>query len=99
MGLLLSSSRQLKNMSVPFMLVDPKSGVLVWQNAASMEAIGCHGLDNSQPAPGAMEVAAVEKQGFNFLSMLFHGEEGSLEEMRSVVATGNHFKRRIEVTR
>ena len=84
-------------MSVPFVLVDPKSGVLVWQNAASMEAIGCHGLDNNLPVLGGA-VAELGK-GMDYLSLLFHGEKGMLEEMRSVVATGGHFKRRIEVTR
>ena len=52
---------------------------------------------NSLPAPGVADAAAGKK--LDYLSLLFHGEQGMLEEMRSVVATGGHFKRRIEVTR
>lgn len=94
--LMSASSWQVKNMSVPFVLVDPESGVLVWQNAASIEAIGCLGLDNSQPAPGVTVGAGTR---LDYLSLLFHGEEGLLGEMRAVVATGSHFMRRMEVKR
>ena len=77
---------------MPFALVDPQSGVLVWQNVASVEAIGCHGIDNKLMCNSS-------SGGLDYLSLLFHGDPGQLETMRSSVAAGEQYKQRIPITR
>ena len=81
---------------MPFALVDPQSGVLVWQNVASVEAIGCHGIDNKQVMPGLRDSAS---SNLDYLSLLFHGDPGQLERMRASVAAGEQYKHRIPITR
>ena len=87
---------QVKNTAVPFALVDPQSGVLVWQNVASIDAIGCHGIDNKQVMPGLRGPTA---GNLDYLSLLFHGDPGQLESMKASVAAGEQYKHRIPITR
>lgn len=82
-----------KNTPVPLVTLDPKTGILIWQNAASMEQIGCHGVDNHQPAtPGQLPV------GLDYLSLLFDNDKELVEEVRQEVSTGMPFHRRMEIT-
>ena len=82
---------------MPFALVDPQSGVLVWQNVASIEAIGCHGVDNRQLMPGLSETSS--GGCLDYLSLLFDDDLGQLEKMRAAVGAGEQYKHRIQITR
>ncbi len=83
----------MKNTPVPMVMVDPLSGALIWQNAASMQSIGSHGLENRQRAPGQAEPSPLD-----YLSLLFQ-DRRELEEMRSIVTSGGPFTRRMQIHR
>jgi hypothetical protein len=54
-------------------MVDPISGTLIWQNQASKNEIGVHGLDNREcwcPGQG--------QEGLDYLSLLFNNDEVQL---------------------
>ena len=83
----------LKNGPLSKVLVDPKSGILIWQNPASCSLIGAHSLENCQPSPGQKG----RKSGLNFLALLFEGQEELKQEMLALVKTGASFNQRMEI--
>jgi hypothetical protein len=65
---------QVKGTPVPLCVVEPYSGTLIWQNAASMDAIGVFGLDNMSSLPGQ------PLKALNYLGLLFQDEQVTYDQ-------------------
>jgi hypothetical protein len=83
----------LKNAPLSKILVEPKSGILIWQNPASCSLIGVHSLENKQPSPGQK----ITETGLNFLGLLFQYQDDLRQEMLDTVGAGISFNRRMEI--
>lgn len=84
-----------RNTPAPIVLVDPKSGTLVWQNSASMELIGVHGVDNIQTRPSCKD--PIETTRLDYLSLLFHNEDDLKDTMIKLVGQGKPWNSRMMV--
>ncbi|GAX80717.1 hypothetical protein CEUSTIGMA_g8152.t1 [Chlamydomonas eustigma] len=82
----------LKGTPVPMNMVDPVTGILIWQNQTSKNEIGFHGLDNKE-----FWCQGQGQEGLDCLSLLFNKDEALQKEMHALLAEGRQFKRRLKI--
>ncbi|GAX79557.1 hypothetical protein CEUSTIGMA_g6998.t1 [Chlamydomonas eustigma] len=95
----------IKHTTAGITVVSVESGCVMWQNAASMAMMGCHGSLNSEAGVSSRRKRQnkIQKgeqglQGHHYLDLLFYAHKEDLPDLNATVQRGGTFCKRVEIT-